>query len=82
MSEKRNRSVWMGLVALTSVGAWSRSLQDSRAAVGLILALAAVKCGVLGWNYMELRAAHWIWRATMSVLVLTILGGVAAATMR
>ncbi|WP_414664397.1 cytochrome C oxidase subunit IV family protein [Horticoccus sp. 23ND18S-11] len=71
---KTNAWTWALLVMLTTGSFWTRGALHGRDAVWIILAAAGVKCGGLGWYFMELRAAHWIWRAGLAALVFGVLG--------
>jgi len=78
---KTNAWTWAVLVMLTTGSFWTRGALHDRGAALIILGAAGVKCCGLGWQFMELRAAHWIWRVVLAVLVFGLLGvvGVLAA---
>ena len=73
---KTNTITWIALVGLTGVSLLVSERYQSGGAAGVILAAAAVKCAVLGWEFMELRSAHWFWRAGFLGVLAGILGGV------
>ncbi|MBK7395186.1 MAG: cytochrome C oxidase subunit IV family protein [Myxococcales bacterium] len=50
-----NTLVWAALLGLTMVGF---VVSDARAALVPILVVAGVKCGLVGLQFMGLRAAH------------------------
>lgn len=64
---KSNLLTWIALLLLCAVSLLARG------AVGLILGAAGLKCGTLGWRYMELRSAHWFWRLALLGLVALVL---------
>ena len=80
---KTNAWTWAVLVILTAGSFWTRGALHGRDAGLIILGAAGVKCCGLGWQFMELRAAHGMWRAVLAVLVFGLLGvvGMLAARM-
>jgi len=60
-----NTLTWATLIGLTMV---SFLVSDARAALLPILAVAGVKCGIVGLQFMGLRAAHPVVRAGFMVL--------------
>jgi hypothetical protein len=75
---KTNRLTWIALLLLTTASFLASETTPGRGAAILILAAAGAKCVALGWQFMELRAAHWFWRATVLVLLVGLLGTVTA----
>lgn len=67
-----NSLVWAALIGLTIVGF---VVSDARAALVPILAVAGVKCGLVGLQFMGLRAAHPAVRAAFLVLICILLVG-------
>lgn len=65
-----NTLVWAALIGLTMV---SFIVSDARAALVPILAVAGVKCGLVGLQFMGLRAAHLAVRAAFLVLFCALL---------
>lgn len=75
---KTNLLTWATLSLLTTVSFLASETAHGRNAAILILAAAGIKCATVGWQFMELRAAHWFWRSTLLVIVVALLGAVAA----
>ena len=68
-SALRSRTyVWMALLGLTfvSFGAGDRL---ARAALVPIMIAAALKSSMVGFEFMELRRGHPIWRAAFATLI-------------
>jgi hypothetical protein len=73
-------ATWVALVLLTLV---SYSLGDAPLGRGVptpILAGALVKASLVGFMFMELRAAHVVWKVAFMVLLLTL--GIALCLLR
>lgn len=68
MSARANGLVWLALIALTFV---SFTVSDTlgRAALLPILAAAAGKSAMVGFQFMGLRQAHPMFRAVFAVLI-------------
>lgn len=79
---KTNAWTWLVLVVLTTGSFWTRGAVHGRDAGLIVLGAAGVKCCALGWHFMELRAAHGLWRTALAVLVFGLLGVVAVLTAR
>jgi len=61
-------------MSLTFAG-WSMSGSDHRSITPLlILAAALAKAGTVGWRFMELHAAHALWKAGFLLLITGIVG--------
>jgi hypothetical protein len=75
---KTNLLTWTALLLLTTVSFLTSETAHGQAAAIFILAAAGAKCAALGWQFMELRAAHWLWRSTLLAIVVGLLGAVAA----
>ncbi len=78
---KTNTLTWIALLLLTLTSFAARDHLHARGAAAIILTTAGIKCSTLGWNFMELRAAHWFWRAallTLMAALLTVVGLVSA----
>lgn len=43
---------------------------------GLVLAASGAKAAILGWQFMELRSAHFVWRLALFAFLAVMLGGV------
>ena len=67
---KANTWTWLGLLALSVLS----FLIDGKTATGLILIAAGVKTTLVGWQFMDLRSAHPIWKLGFLALVLGELG--------
>lgn len=79
---KTNLLTWIALVLLTTVSFLASETVHGHGAAVVILGTAAVKCAALGWQFMELRAAHWFWRAGMLAIVAGLLGAIGALVLR
>lgn len=64
---RANAFVWLILVGLTLVAFGLGDWTGWRHGPFLILALAGIKGGLLGWRYMELRVAHLAWRVAFGL---------------
>lgn len=60
---KSNLLTWCTLLLLCGVSFLARG------GAGVVLCAAGLKCGTLGWQFMELRGAHWFWRVALLGLV-------------
>ncbi len=68
-----NTRVWITLVALSVTGLAAREALQLGALTATVLGAAAAKCTLVGWQFMELRAAHIAWRiATLALVAATI----------
>jgi hypothetical protein len=67
---KVNTCIWAVLLALSVL---SFSLSGPTAAA-LILSAAGVKSALVGWQFMELRTAHFVWRLGLFALLAGMLG--------
>lgn len=65
---KINALTWMALLSLCLVSFLGRR------GVALLLAAAGLKAAILGWRFMELHAAHWVWRVLVLGQVVILLG--------
>lgn len=73
--------IWGALLLLTLTSFLTGHSLPAQGAATVILALAGLKCAALGWQFMELRTAHWAWRTALFALLAAILaavGGLAA----
>jgi hypothetical protein len=70
---KTNTLTWLALLLLTLTSFLSSDQAPSRGATAIILTTAGIKCSALGWNFMEVRAAHWFWRAALLGLTAALL---------
>lgn len=75
---KTNLLTWAALLLLTTASFLASETTLGRGAAIIILVAAGAKCTALGWQFMELRAAHWFWPSTMIALLVGLLGTVAA----
>lgn len=66
---KPNTWTWLLLLTLTVVS----YCIDGRSAAGLILIAAGVKATMVGWQFMELRSAHPIWRLALAAVLTGVL---------
>lgn len=72
---------WGALLLLTLTSFLTGHSLPARHAAAVILGLAGLKGAALGWQFMELRTAHWAWRLALFTLLAAILatvGGLAA----
>lgn len=67
---RANTCIWAVLLALSVL---SFSLSGPTAAA-LILSAAGVKSALVGWQFMELRTAHVVWRLGLLTLLAGVLG--------
>lgn len=63
-----NTRTWVTLLMLTALG-FLASEGMGRSVALLILAASGAKCSLLGWRFMELRRAHWLWSTTLFTLL-------------
>ena len=66
---KANTIIWILLVALSAT---SFSIAGGSATVAILIA-AGVKSTLVGWQFMELYAAHPIWRAALATFLVGLL---------
>ena len=71
---KTNTWIWITLMLMTvSSFSVSETGRGTNAAI-FILGAAALKAGMVGWQFMELRAAHIAWRFAFTLLLVGTLG--------
>lgn len=70
---RRPLLVWLTLLALSAVSFATR-LPTPRATAAAILTLALLKSLLLLWHFMDLRHAHVLWKVTMTLLLLLMIG--------
>lgn len=71
---KRNCITWLCLMSFTLAG-WSISATEQRTnAPWIILMVALVKAIMVGWRFMEIHAAHMLWKFSFFTLSITIIG--------
>lgn len=70
---RRPLIVWLTLLALSAVSFATR-LPTPRATAAAILTLALLKSLLLLWHFMDLRHAHLLWKVTMALLLLILIG--------
>ena len=71
-----NTRTWITLLTLTALG-FLASDRTGRSVALIVLAASGAKCSLLGWRFMELRRAHWLWPAAIFALLATFLATVA-----
>jgi ABC-type Co2+ transport system permease subunit len=67
---RANTCIWAVLLVLSVL---SFSMSGATAAA-LILSTAGVKSALVGWQFMELRRAHVVWRLGLFALLAGVLG--------
>ena len=70
---RRPLLVWLTLLALSALSFATR-LPTPRATAAAILTLALLKSLLLLWHFMDLRHAHVLWKVTMTLLLLLMIG--------
>ena len=74
MSVTSTNRTWLTLVALTVASFAVSETSGSRAAVAAILLVAGGKALLVGFEFMELRSAHAVWKVAFASLVTLIVG--------
>lgn len=66
--------IWIALMLLSASSfSVSESARGATASV-IILSVAGVKAGLVGWQFMELRTAHLAWKLAFAILLAGTLG--------
>ena len=71
---KTNTICWIGLILLTIAGFSASERGESSQATLIILTAALIKSLLIGWRFMELHAAHALWKGGFLVMIGGILG--------
>lgn len=71
---KPNTICWLLLLGLTVAGVAASEILCGRPLVGLIFTAAFAKLVLVGWRYMELHAAHGLWKSAFVVMIIGLLG--------
>lgn len=66
---KANTWIWAALLLLSVLGFSVSETTQGTTAAAFILGTAGLKSILVGWRFMELYAAHVIWKLAFSVLV-------------
>jgi hypothetical protein len=74
---KANFITWAALLLLTATSFGISEHGSRLAATCLILGAAALKCAALGWQFLDLRSAHGLWRGGFLFVVIATLGTIA-----
>jgi heme/copper-type cytochrome/quinol oxidase subunit 4 len=68
-------AVWLALVALTVVGFYNASAQGPRVAY-LVLAIGLAKFFLIFFDFMEMKHAHRVWQASMTLFTLVLFAAI------
>ena len=68
-------AVWIALVALTVVGFYNASAQGHRVAY-LVLAIGLAKFFLIFFDFMEMKYAHRVWQASMTLFTLVLFAAI------
>lgn len=71
---KANTWIWAALLMLSVVSFSISETAHDQAAAAFILAAAGLKSALVGWQFMELRTAHLVWRLALFALLAGLLG--------
>lgn len=71
---KAHTWTWAALLLLTVLGFFVSETGHGATAAAFILGAAGVKSGLVGWQFMEMRSAHLVWRLALFSLLTGILG--------
>jgi hypothetical protein len=72
LSPRASTVTWLALVALTLTSFTLSETSGVRAAVLPIMGAALVKVSLVGFQFMELRTAHGIWKTAFTALLALI----------
>lgn len=64
-----NIITWIFLIALSLISYFSSASDLGRASVFALMAVAILKCLLVGFQYMELRHAHLAWKLAFVSLI-------------
>ena len=68
-------AVWIALVTLTVVGFYNGSAQGPRVAY-LVLAIGLAKFFLIFFDFMEMKHAHRVWQASMTLFTLVLFAAI------
>lgn len=71
---KTNTWILIVLLGLTASGLALSTTLSGHFATACILGGAGVKAALVGWRFMDLRDAHFVWRLGFAALLCLILG--------
>ena len=71
---KLNTLCWLLLILLTGIGVTVSDAFHGPRAAGIILGAALIKSGLVGWRFMELHAAHRLWKGGFLLLITGLTG--------
>ena len=71
---KANTWIWTALLLLSASSFSVSESADKNMAATLILGAAGLKSGLVGWQFMELRSAHLVWKLAFFALLAGVLG--------
>lgn len=71
---KANTWTWAALLLLSVSNFSASEAAHGNVAAALILSTAGLKAGLVGWQFMELRSAHVVWRLALFGLLAIVLG--------
>lgn len=66
---KTNTCFWIALIALSALSFSISGTGVRSTTAALILAAAGLKSAAVGWQFMELRSAHPVWRVGLFALL-------------
>lgn len=70
---RTNTVSWFLLLLLSGASLHAGGRGHGIGVAALLLAAAAAKSAVVGWQYMELRSAHVLWKAGFASLLVGLL---------
>jgi hypothetical protein len=71
---KLNTGIWIALLLLSTLSFSASETIRAGTLTIFILAAAGVKAALVGWQFMELRSAHLMWRVATFTLLAGVLG--------
>jgi hypothetical protein len=66
---RRNGLIWVALVAVSAGSFGAGGSLGGTGIAALLLLAAALKFLLVGWQFMALRSAHWLWRLVLVALL-------------
>lgn len=70
---KATTCTWAALLLLSALSYSISETAHGRMSTALILGAAGLKSGLVGWEFMELRTAHLVWRLALFAMLAGVL---------
>ena len=66
-------AIWLALVVLTVVGFYNSS-EQGRSVAYVVLAIGLAKFFLIFFDFMEMKHAHHVWKAAMTLFMVALFG--------